>query len=145
MVFILSLTVLNLSPGASVPARWDPCPCCCPEATSAPLAPLAVTKGVLWCTRSPEHHTPKVFAGEGMLAAHTHLQPGGISHCKDRESPKLLQDAAGEPRAAALGQGIAQALGAGIAPLKSPGTYTESTGFSYSAAFLGNHLPPDLA
>lgn len=67
---------LNLSPGASVPARWDPRPiqqpCCCPEATSAPLALLAVTKDIQRHLVVQEQHTPEVFAGEGMLATHAH-------------------------------------------------------------------------
>lgn len=32
-----------------------------------------------------------------------------------------------------------------LVALKSHDRYMESVGFSYSAAFLGNHLPPDLA
>lgn len=124
--FSSALMCLNLPPSASVPVSWDPC---VDGSRSAHLLLLFIVQEP---SSSSVQHTPKVSAGGGMIAARPYTSRSAPGCCMGTQSYCSWM------------RNCLQSLGAGINDSKSPGTCMESIGFSYSAAFLGNHLPPDL-
>lgn len=122
--FSSALMCFNLPPGASVPMRWDPC---VDASHSAHLLLFMVQEP----SSSPVQHAPKVFAGGGMITAHLYTSRSALGCCMGTQNYCFWM------------RNCLQSLGTGI-NVRSLGTYMESIGFSYSAAFLGNHLPPDL-